>query len=72
MVICAEALLPLAITAIVTTGGPHNSSHAKWGEKHPRNDQEPGLKRGREGRQTRNIVSRDVRGGGGGGYSCKS
>ena len=32
MVVCAEALLPLAITAIFTTGGPHNSSHAKWGE----------------------------------------
>ena len=32
MVISAEALLPLAITAIVTTGGPHNSTHAKWGE----------------------------------------
>lgn len=32
MVICAEALLPLAITAIFTTGGPHNSQHAAWGE----------------------------------------
>ncbi|CAM9174754.1 unnamed protein product, partial [Laminaria digitata] len=31
MIICAEALLPLAITAIFTTGGPHNSQHAKWG-----------------------------------------
>lgn len=29
---CAEALLPLAITAVFTTGGPHNSEHAKWGE----------------------------------------
>ena len=32
MVTCAEALLPLAITAIFTTGGAHNSQHAKWGE----------------------------------------
>ena len=32
MVICAEALLPLAITAIFTTGGPHNSEHAAWGK----------------------------------------
>lgn len=32
MVVCAEALLPLAITAVFTTGGPHNSAHAKWGE----------------------------------------
>lgn len=31
-VVCAEALLPLAITAVFTTGGPHNSEHAKWGE----------------------------------------
>eukprot|EP00904_Undaria_pinnatifida_P011388 jgi/Undpi1/737/HiC_scaffold_10.g04201.m1 len=31
MIICAEALLPLAITAIFITGGPHNSQHAKWG-----------------------------------------
>lgn len=29
---CAEALLPLAITAVFTTGGPHNSEHAKWGK----------------------------------------
>ena len=32
MVTCAEALLPLAITAIFTTGGAHSSQHAKWGE----------------------------------------
>lgn len=32
MVVCAEALLPLAITAVFTTGGPHNSQHAKWGK----------------------------------------
>ena len=32
MIICAEALLPLAITAIFATGGPHTSSHATWGE----------------------------------------
>ncbi|CAM9782649.1 unnamed protein product, partial [Ectocarpus sp. 12 AP-2014] len=31
MVICAEALLPLAITAVFTTSGSHNSEHAKWG-----------------------------------------
>eukprot|EP00903_Cladosiphon_okamuranus_P012613 g11801.t1 len=31
MIVCAEALLPLAITAVFTTGGPHNSEHAKWG-----------------------------------------
>ena len=33
MVVCAEALLPLAITAIFTTGGPHTSEHARWGEQ---------------------------------------
>lgn len=33
MVICAEALIPLAITAVFTTGGPHNTEHAKWGER---------------------------------------
>lgn len=32
MIVCAEALLPLAITAIFATGGPHSSGHAKWGE----------------------------------------
>lgn len=31
-VVCAEALLPLAITAAFATSGPHNSKHAKWGE----------------------------------------
>ena len=32
MITCAEALIPLAFTAIFTTGGAHNSQHAKWGE----------------------------------------
>ena len=32
MVVCSEALLPLAITALFATGGPHNSEHAKWGK----------------------------------------
>lgn len=48
MVICAEALLPLAITAIFTTGGPHNSSHAKWGEDMYERMRNPGLRRREE------------------------
>ena len=46
MIVCAEALLPLAITAIVTTGGPHSSSHAKWGEDMHGRMMSPGLRRG--------------------------
>lgn len=48
MIICAEALLPLAITAIFTTGGPHNSSHAKWGEDMYERMRNPGLRRREE------------------------
>lgn len=33
MIVCAEALIPLSITAVVTTGGSHVSEHAKWGKK---------------------------------------
>ena len=32
MVMCAEALLPLAIAALFSTGGSHDSPHAKWGK----------------------------------------
>jgi len=46
-VVCAEALLPLAITAVVTTEGSHNSQHAKWGEL---SSSWVGLRREKEGR----------------------
>lgn len=46
MIVCAEALLPLAITAIVTTGGPHSSSHAQWGEDMHGRMRSPGLETG--------------------------
>ena len=48
MVVCAEALLPLAITAIFATGGPHNSSHAKWGEDTRKRDEKHWVERRRE------------------------
>lgn len=31
--VCSEAVLPMSITAIVTTGGSHKSSHARWGKE---------------------------------------
>lgn len=72
MVICAEALLPLAITAIFTTGGPHNSSHAKWGEETKAVMQEAGLRACGEvgGRGTRNTFE-GCREGEGGGTNVK-
>lgn len=32
MIVASEAVLPLGITAVITTGGSHDSGHAKWGE----------------------------------------
>lgn len=33
MIVCAEAVIPLSITAVVSTGGSHDSAHARWGEE---------------------------------------
>lgn len=74
MVICAEALLPLAITAIFTTGGPHNSKHAKWGEETKDVLQEAGLRACGEvgGRKRKDLFSRDVGRERGGYLLCKN
>ena len=31
MIVASEAVLPLGITAVVASGGEHESSHAHWG-----------------------------------------